>query len=156
MKAIVTGSFDPFTLGHLDIVKRSLEMFDEVYVVALINENKSYMFTMEQKKKIIELSTSGLKNVFVDTFSGATADYMHKHGICKIVRGIRNSADLEYENELSRLMSGFDDKFETIFLKSDEKFVQISSTKAREAINKNENLTNYLHADAILYIEQLK
>ncbi|MBQ7352875.1 MAG: pantetheine-phosphate adenylyltransferase [Clostridia bacterium] len=155
MRAIVTGSFDPFTLGHLEIVKRALEMFSEVYVVALVNENKQYMFTMEQKKRILELSTKELKNVVVDAFAGMTSDYMHEHKITKIVRGYRNSKDLDYEKELSQKMTQCDKNFETILLKCDEKFSEISSTSARKAIIDKDDLTNYLHIDAIQYIDTI-
>ena len=79
MKAIVTGSFDPFTLGHLEIVRYACSKFDTVYVVALINETKEYMFTLEERKKIIELSTLNFENVIVDAYDGLTSDYMHKH-----------------------------------------------------------------------------
>ena len=66
MKAIVTGSFDPITLGHIELIKYACEKYDEVYVVALVNEEKEYMFTMEQKKKLIELSIQGFKNAIAD------------------------------------------------------------------------------------------
>ena len=155
MRVIVTGSFDPFTLGHLEIVRQASKIYSEVYVVALINENKQYMFTMEQKKRIIELSTKDLKNVVVDVFLGMTADYMHEHKITKIIRGYRNSNDLNYETTLARKMTEFDEKFDTILLKSDEKYSKISSTNVRKAIVNKDDLTNYLHVDAISYINSI-
>ena len=96
MKVIVTGSFDPITLGHLEIIKYASEKYDEVYVVALNNEKKSYMFTLNERKELIRLSVEELPNVVVDAYSGMTADYMHEHGINLIVRGVRNSTDEEY------------------------------------------------------------
>ena len=153
MKAIVTGSFDPFTLGHLEIVKSALEKFETVYVVALINEKKSYLLTMEQKKKIIELSVSGLENVIVDSYDGLTADYMHDKKIKHIVRGVRNSEDLEYEQKLASKMKEFDDNFETIFVKCKEEYSNISSTLARNAIKNNADLAGLMHPKAILYLK---
>ena len=155
MKCIVTGSFDPFTLGHVEIVKGALERFDKVYVVALLNEDKNYMFTLEQKQKIIELSTGELENVVVDSYAGFTADYMHKNEIRHIVRGYRNSSDLEYEEKLASQMKSFDENFETIFIKCDEKFSEISSTRARKAIEGNTKMSDLIHPSAILYIKTI-
>jgi pantetheine-phosphate adenylyltransferase len=153
MKAIVTGSFDPFTLGHLEIVKSVLNKFEVVYVVALINENKSYMFTMEEKKKIIELSVGELEGVIVDAYDGLTADYMHKNGIKHIVRGIRNSEDLEYEQKLANKMKEYDKDFETIFINCKEEYSNISSTSVKDAIKNNKDLTELMHPKAILYLK---
>ena len=113
MKAIVTGSFDPFTLGHLEIVRYATYKYDTVYVVALNNEEKSYMFTLEERKKIIELSLAEFENVIVDAYSGLTADYMNKKGITKIVRGIRGEQDKEYEIKLATKMKEVNPNFET-------------------------------------------
>ena len=78
MDAIVTGSFDPMTIGHCELVRLASEKFDKVYVVALVNANKKHMFTLEQRKDIIELSVREFKNVIADAYDGLTADYMHK------------------------------------------------------------------------------
>ena len=86
MKAIVTGSFDPFTLGHLELVKYASSKYDIVYVVALNNADKNYMFSSEERKHIISLSISDIENAVADAYEGFTADYMNEHG-------------LEYENE---------------------------------------------------------
>ena len=100
MKAIVTGSFDPMTLGHCELVRLACEKFDTVYVVALVNANKKHMFTLEERKEIIELSTSDFHNVVADAYDGLTVDYMHKNGITQIVRGIKNESELEYEKNI--------------------------------------------------------
>ena len=133
-KAIVTGSFDPITLGHLEIVKYASEKYDTVYVVALINENKEYMFTMEQKKRLLEISTKDFSNVIVDAYSGMTADYMHDHSIYKIIRGVRNKTDESYENELALAMQKFDSRFETEIVKLNGKYDDLSSTLVRKRI----------------------
>ena len=156
MKAIVTGSFDPFTLGHLEIVKKALKSFDNVYVVALINEAKDYMFSMDEKKEIIRLSTKELDNVTADAYTGMTCDYMHKHGIKHIVRGVRNENDLRYEENLANQMKSFDKDFETVFIECDKEFNQISSTVVREIIEKKGDLAGYIHPCAISYIEKIK
>ncbi|MBQ7760832.1 MAG: pantetheine-phosphate adenylyltransferase [Clostridia bacterium] len=155
MKAIITGSFDPFTLGHLELVKYACKHYDEVYVVALINEKKQYLFNMEEKKKIIELSISEFENAVADAYGGMTADYMHQKGITHIIRGVRNETDLAYEQNLANKMKEFDDTFETTILKCSNELKEISSSKVRELIRKGKKIVNFVHKNAIKYIENL-
>lgn len=140
MKAIVTGSFDPITNGHIEIIKYAAKKYDTVYVVALVNEAKSYMFTMEQKKALIALAVKEFDNVIADAYSGMTADYMHQNGITMIVRGVRNDSDVEYENSLADAMKGFDSQFDTELIRCGEEFSMISSTLVREKILASESL----------------
>ena len=149
MKAIVTGSFDPMTIGHYELVRLASEKFDEVYVVALINANKNHMFTLEQRKEIIKLTTNDLPNVIPDAYDGLTVDYMHSKGITSIVRGIKNEQELEYEKNLAKIMSEFDSKFTTTFLVCDEKFNGISSTLVRNLLNNNESIETVVHENAL-------
>ena len=149
MKAIVTGSFDPFTLGHLEIVKYALTKYDTVYVVALNNEEKSYMFSLEERKKIISLSVSDLTNVIVDAYSGLTADYMNANGITNIVRGVRNEQDKVYEIKLANKMKEFNPAFETELVTCHKDFADLSSTIAREKILKKQTLSDVLHQNVI-------
>ena len=155
MKAIVTGSFDPFTLGHLEIVKKALKKYDEVYVVALNNEAKTYMFSQNERKAIIEKSTKGLNGVVVDAYSGLTADYMNKHGITNIVRGIRNEKDRAYEKKLAEKMQEFNPDFHTELIECPPSLANISSTEARNRITTRHPLDGILHPGAIEYIKQL-
>lgn len=156
MKAIVTGSFDPFTLGHLEIVRYACSKFDTVYVVALINETKEYMFTLEERKKIIELSTLNFENVIVDAYDGLTSDYMHKNDINYIVRGVRNENDLVYEQSLAKKMEEFDENFHTILVNCSEERKSISSTLVKERIKKGKKIVNFVHKNAIEFIKQKK
>ena len=156
MKAIVTGSFDPFTLGHLEIVRYATYKYDTVYVVALNNEEKSYMFTLEERKKIIELSLAEFENVIVDAYSGLTADYMNKKGITKIVRGIRGEQDKEYEIKLATKMKEFNPNFETELVACCDELKGVSSTEAKKRIENGQPLNGVLHEKAILEIEKCK
>ena len=148
MKAIVTGSFDPMTIGHYELVRLASQKFDKVYVVALINANKKHMFTLEQRKEIIELSTKDLPNVIADAYDGLTVDYMHSKEITHIIRGIKNQQELEYENNLAKAMKEFDSSFKTTFLKCDEKYNGISSTLVRDLLNSNNDIEPYVHENA--------
>ena len=156
MKAIVTGSFDPFTLGHFEIVKKALEKYDEVYVVALNNEQKTYMFSLSERKAIIEKSTEKLSGVIVDAYSGLTADYMNKHGITNIVRGVRNEKDREYEINLAAKMQEFNPTFATELIPCTPSLSDVSSTEARKRIREGTTLDGILHPKAIEYVKQLK
>ncbi len=149
MNAIVTGSFDPMTIGHCELVRLASEKFDKVYVVALVNANKKHMFTLEQRKKIIELSVNEFENVVADAYDGLTVDYMHKMNITQIVRGIKNEQEIEYEKNLANAMKEYDASFDTTFLVCDEKFNGISSTLVRNLLNNGESIREYVHANAL-------
>lgn len=155
MNAIVTGSFDPMTIGHCELVRLASERFDKVYVVALVNANKNHMFTLEQRKKIIELSTADFKNVIADAYDGLTVNYMHKMNITQIVRGIKNEQEIEYEKNLANAMKEYDSSFETTFLVCDERYNGISSTLVRNLLSSNESIKDYVHENALNIILQM-
>ena len=144
MKAIVTGSFDPITLGHMEIIKYACQKYEQVYVVALVNEAKEYMFTMEQKKALIAKAISGFGNAIADAYVGLTADYMHAHGITQIVRGVRNEQDMEYELSLAQIMKSYDPCFETEIIECKSEYAHISSTLVREMIASGKPLDGLL------------
>ena len=153
MKAIVTGSFDPMTIGHYELVRLACEKFDIVYVVALVNANKNHMFTLEQRKEIIELTTKEFPNVIADAYDGLTVDYMHEKGITQIVRGVKNESELEYENNLAKAMNEYDSSFQTTFLVCDDKFNGISSTLVRNLLNQNQSIENIVHKISSCFTE---
>lgn len=148
MKAIITGSFDPITVGHIEIIKKARTFFDELYVVALLNADKKYMFSLEEKKEIMRSSLKEFDNVVVDAYNGLTADYMHLHGINKIVRGIRNDEDRKYEQKLAETMKNFDKEFDTIFIDCDRQYENISSTYVREKIQNGEDISGLVSPKA--------
>src|SRR6476620_6353767 len=96
-KAVFPGSFDPLTLGHYDIIKRSIPLFDEIVVAIGINADKKYMFTLEERKRFIEESFNEFPSVSVVTYEGLTIDLCKKLEAKFIVRGLRNPADFEFE-----------------------------------------------------------
>ena len=155
MKVILPGSYDPITLGHLEIVKAALEKYDTVYVVALNNEEKSYMLSLSERKAIIEKSTADLSGVIADAYSGLTADYMNRNGITHIVRGVRNEKDREYEASLAKKMQEFNHEFQTELVSCPESLAHVSSTEARKRIKEGNALDGILHPHAIEYIKEL-
>ena len=142
MKAIMTGSFDPITKGHLEIIKKASQFFDEFYVVALLNSEKEYILSLDEKKELMSLATADMENIIVDAYDGLTADYMHQHGIDKIIRGIRSKDDEEYEKKLAEIMKSYDSNFETIFIRSHGSFKKISSTLVKEMLKNGENISD--------------
>ena len=113
--AVLTGSFDPITIGHLDIIKRASMLVDKLYVVAFINENKQYLFTPNERLDMMKLATKDIRNVICDFSSGYACDYCIKVGASFMIRGIRNAVDYNYEKELAKLNLEYKG-IETLFL----------------------------------------
>ena len=151
MSVILPGSYDPITLGHLDIVKRALERYKEVFVVAFINPDKKYTFTEEERVKMLALATEGLEGVTVDFSCGRVVDYMKEHGISAIVKGYRNESDLEYEKKMAQY--NFEHGgFETVLVKSSDSLSGISSTLARTRLAEGGSLDGILPMSVIDFI----
>lgn len=152
---IVPGSYDPVTLGHLDVIARAAKKYDEVYAVVFINPEKNYTFSLDDRVRMLMLATDGLPNVLVSWSSGLVIDYMREHGIEKIVKGYRNCDDLEYE----RKMAEWNFKhggYETELIGASLAFTNVSSTLARDKILKGDPLCDVLPAPVIQYLKQLR
>lgn len=130
------GSFDPFTSGHADIVKKACAIFDKVIIGVLDNSEKKYMFDKTQRLEIVNafLSESGLANAEAISFSGLTSDAAKEAGARYIVKGLRNEADFTYEYEMASIIRSFDPSLQTVFIPSDKDNDHISSTYVRELI----------------------
>ena len=131
--ACCPGSYDPLTSGHLDVIQRTAELFDEVTVLVTHNPNKSGMFTPEERMNLIRQCTRHLGNVRVDSWSQLLVDYTTAHGITGLVKGLRSAMDYEYEvpmAQMNRRMSGVD----TLFIEADPKFGHVSSTLMKEVV----------------------
>jgi pantetheine-phosphate adenylyltransferase len=132
-KAVFPGSFDPITLGHLDIIERSLPLFDEIVVAIGVNAEKKYMFSLEERKKFIEETFKGEKKVSVITYEGLTIDLCKKIKANFILRGLRNPADFEFEKAIAHTNRRLS-KIETVFLLTAAKTSFISSSIVRDVI----------------------
>ena len=126
--AIVPGSFDPITYGHIDIIKRSAQLFDEVIVAILVNPDKKYLFTLEEREEMINESIKDFKNVEVDSFSGLLVNYAKKVNSTVIVRGLRAVSDFEYEMQLTFMNKALDDNIETFYMMANKQYSFISSS----------------------------
>ena len=135
--AIITGSYDLITSGHMDLIRRSSALFDRVYVVILANTEKNTgLFTAGERLEMARLAVEaeGLGNVKTEVHPGLTSDFARKVGAGYIVRGARSGADFDYEYELSLIMKRFDEKLETIILPSSKDTCMISSTYVRDLL----------------------
>ena len=126
--AIVPGSFDPITYGHIDIINRSAQLFDEVIVSILVNPDKKYLFTLEEREEMINESIKDFKNVKVDSFSGLLVNYAKKVNSTVIVRGLRAVSDFEYEMQLTFMNKALDDNIETFYMMANKQYSFISSS----------------------------
>lgn len=135
-RAIFPGSFDPLTNGHLDIIKRSLPLFDEIIVAVLNNPEKNPMFSVEERTLMIEEVLSEIKSencrLIVDSFSGLTADFARRKNAAAIVRGIRAVSDYEYELRMALMNRRLEPNIETVFLMAAEEFSYVSSNLMKQ------------------------
>jgi pantetheine-phosphate adenylyltransferase len=151
MKAIVPGSYDPVTLGHLDIIKRASEKYEEVYAVVFINPKKTYRFTVEEREKMLSLATKDLPNVTVGSSSGLVIDFMKEKGIDVIVKGYRNDVDLEYERVQAR-WNKENGGYDTVLLKCSPSLSEVSSTRVRNALDNGESAEDILPEAVVEFI----
>ena len=155
MSVILPGSYDPVTLGHLEIIKKCAEREDEVYAVIFINESKKYTFSLDDRVRMLELACEGLDNVLVSYSLGRVVDYMREHGIDRIVKGYRNDADLEWE----RYQAEYNMKhggYETELIRCDEGFEHISSTLVRERLLAGDDVYGLVPRSVEEYIRSLE
>jgi pantetheine-phosphate adenylyltransferase len=131
MKAAFPGSFDPPTLGHLNIIQRSVSIFDEIIVVIAVNSQKTYLFSAEERLELVSALVKPWENVSVAICTGLIVDFLRENSIPVIIRGIREG-DFSYEFELSMMNRALDPEIETIFLATDPAYLVIRSSAIKE------------------------
>ncbi len=142
-RALFPGSFDPITLGHFDIIKRGVTLFDEVIVAIGVNSDKKYMFSLKERQAFIEEAFADEPKVKVVTYTGLTVDFCNEIGAEFILRGLRNPADFEFEKAIAhanRRMA----TIETVFLLTSAKTSFISSSIVRDVIKNEGDYTNFV------------
>lgn len=139
-RALFPGSFDPITLGHFDIIKRGIHLFDEIVIAIGINAEKKYMFTIEQRKQFIEEAFKDEPKVKVVTYKGMTVDFCKEIEANFILRGLRNPADFEFEKAIAHTNRKLT-KIETVFLLTAANTSFISSSIVRDVIRNNGNFS---------------
>ncbi|MDR3552764.1 MAG: pantetheine-phosphate adenylyltransferase [Clostridia bacterium] len=145
--AVCPGSFDPVTLGHLDVIRRAATLFDRVIVVVMINFSKQPAFTVEERVGFIKKITASLPNVEVDAFSGLLADYAAKEDATAIVKGLRVMSDFEYEFQMALTNSSLNPRTETIFLPASIDYMFLSSSMVREVASRGRDVSKFVPAE---------
>ena len=142
--AIYPGSFDPVTLGHLDVIERAAAIFDRVVVCVMVNCDKKYMFTSQERADFISKVTSHLPNVEVELSERLLADYAKDHEGSVLVKGLRNSSDFEIEFQMALINKTANPDLETVFLPSAKENVFLSSSAAREMVRYRADLSGFV------------
>ena len=154
--AICSGSFDPITLGHLDVIRRAAAIFDKVCVCVSPNaEKKNQMFTPEQKLLLVQTAVADLPNVEAELFPGLLADFAVDHGANVIVRGIRNVTDMDVEYQMALINRGIHPELETFLLPASPAYQHFSSSMAREMIRYHQPLEKYLPMSIISLVRDM-
>ncbi|UTR16915.1 pantetheine-phosphate adenylyltransferase [Salipaludibacillus sp. LMS25] len=140
--AVVPGSFDPVTLGHLDVISRSSKMFDRVIVAVLHNQQKKPLFSVKERMQLIEESTSTLKNVEVASFNGLLMDFASEHKASVIIKGLRTVADFEYELQMATVNRQLNENVDTFFIMTAANYAHLSSSIVKEVAKYQADLTS--------------
>lgn len=151
MKVLIAGSFDPPTLGHLDIITRAATLFDSVIVAVSPNSSKRYMFDVGKRCDMLNACCSRFANVTVDVCDCLVADYAATHDVDAIVKGLRSAIDFDYEATLDRVNKTVR-PIETLFLAASPELSYLSSTVAREMIKYGRNMSDYLPEEVVALI----
>ena len=143
--AVYPGSFDPVTLGHLDIIERTAKMMDHVIIGVLQNNSKTPLFSVEERVKMLEDVTSDLPNVEVRSFGGLLVDFVHQCQADVIVRGLRAITDFEYELQMAQTNRVIAPDIDTIFLTTNLKYSYLSSSIVKEIAGYQGDISEFLH-----------
>lgn len=148
-RAVFPGSFDPITLGHIDILNRALSLFDEIIIAIGVNADKKYMFSLEERKKHIENAFKSQPKIKVKTYSGLTVDFCKSEQANFILRGLRNSNDFIYEQSIAQTNSSLAD-VESIFIICTPSLSNISSSIVRDVIRNGGDYTKMVPSSVII------
>jgi pantetheine-phosphate adenylyltransferase len=151
--AIYPGSFDPVTLGHLDIIKRSAGMFDKLIVLVLKNSAKKSLFTAEERVSMMEGLVKDMPNVCVDTNDGLLVDYAKEKNATIVIRGLRTTTDFEYELQLAHTNNMEYKELETIFLATGMEYSYLSSTVVKEFASYHGDISRFVPPEIVPLVE---
>lgn len=147
--AIYPGSFDPVTIGHLNIIRRASEIFDHLTVCVMVNAGKNPMFSLEERVELIRRVTKDLPNVEVDASSELLAEYARKKGSCVIVKGLRAGSDFESEFQMAMINHKINPDLDTMFLTAEHQYTYLSSSMVKELGRYHVDLKDFLPEEII-------
>lgn len=151
---IYPGSFDPVTLGHLDIIKRSAKMVDKLIIGVLNNSKKTPVFTALERKQMIEKVTKDIPNVEVEVFEGLLVDFVKERQASVIFRGLRAVSDFEYELQMAQLNRNLSHEADTVFLATSVEYAYLSSSSVRELASYKGNISSMVPEELLEQIER--
>lgn len=143
--AIYPGSFDPITLGHIDIIERASLIFDEIIVAVLVNSSKTPCFTLDEKIELIKLAIGNNKKVHVKSFDGLLADFAKNQGANIIIKGLRAVSDFEYEFQMALANKKINPTLETVFLNASDNYLYVSSSLVKDIAKYNGDISSFVH-----------
>ena len=143
-RVIYPGTFDPVTNGHIDVIKRATDLFDEVIVTIARNPSKSQMFTLDERMEMLKESLKDFDNVIVDSFGGLIVDHAKEVGALGIIRGLRAVSDFEYEFQMALMNRKLNENLRTIFLMPHEKYTYLNSTIIRNLAQFDGNVSEFV------------
>jgi len=143
-KVLYPGTFDPVTYGHIDLIKRAIELFDSVVVTVAINPGKAPLFTTEERVNMLKESLKDFKNVSVDSFDGLVVEHAKNVGASGILRGLRALSDFEYEFQMALMNRKLANNITTIFLMPDEKFTYLNSSIIRNLASLKSDVSDFV------------
>jgi pantetheine-phosphate adenylyltransferase len=143
-KVMYPGTFDPITHGHIDIIKRAKELFDEVVVTVAINPGKAPLFTIDERLSLLKESLKEYKNILIDSFDGLVVDHAHEVGAVGIIRGLRAVSDFEYEFQMALMNRKLASDVATIFLMPHEKYTYLNSSIVKNLASLNSDVSDFV------------
>lgn len=143
-KVMYPGTFDPITYGHIDIIKRAKELFDEVVVTVAINPGKAPLFTIDERLSLLKESLKEYKNIIIDSFDGLVVDHAHEVGAVGIIRGLRALSDFEYEFQMALMNRKLASDVTTIFLMPHEKYTYLNSSIVKNLASLKSDVSDFV------------
>ena len=154
--AVCPGSFDPVTVGHLDLVERAAAIFDRVILCVLVNGEKHPMFTPEQRLAMAKAAVAHIPNAEAESCSGLLADFARDRGACALVKGARTGSDFDWEFQMAQINRDLYPALDTVLLPARPEHLHISSTMVRDMIRYHQKLDNYVPAGAAGILQSIR
>ena len=154
--AVCPGSFDPVTVGHLDIVERAARIFDEVILCVAVNSEKRTMFTPQERLAMARAAVAHIPNARAELSEGLLADFAREQGACALVKGARNSIDFDWEYQLAQINRDLEEQLDTVIFPALPGHVHISSTMVRDMIRYHQKTDQYVPAGAAAVLQTIR
>lgn len=154
--AVCPGSFDPITVGHLDLVERGAALFDQVILCVMVNGEKHPMFTAEERLEMAQAALAHIPNATAETWDGLLADFVRERGACALIKGVRNGIDFEWEYQMAQINRGLLPQLDTLLLPARAEHLHISSTMVRDMIRYHQKLDQCMPAAATAVLQRIR